>query len=82
MRKRIVLSFSFQFLDLLDMRGIIPLFKMHLMKYFCPDFLSHDYKWMLLIGTQIIMKNSNVTENNYFFGAAPRGERGNLSFYK
>ena len=41
--------------------------------------------WMLLIGTQIIVKNSNVTEktqNNDFFGAAPREGRGNLSFYK
>ena len=33
---------------------------------------------MLLIGTQIIGKNSDVTDknsNNDFFGAAPRGER-------
>ena len=39
---------------------------------------------MLLIGTQIIVKNSNVTEknsNNDFFGATPRGGReGELEF--
>ena len=34
--------------------------------------------WMLLIGTRILVKNSNVTEktqNNDFFCAAPRGGR-------
>ena len=46
------------------------------MNLFLKELKNQKSLWMLLIGTQIIVKNSNITEknsNNDFFGAAPRG---------